>query len=168
MRNTRRRADHARPRPPPIVRAKRFFHRASANRAMQPARMARPTTAGTIRAELAWPMMATAARAMTGSPSLRKLFQMPVSVSSRVICEPVKPHERNIATARPTAMAPPPGRMFAIVVEDWLFTAACAVVRPGIAATICHQYVARLKTVATTSEENSSHVRLVIVFQTEP
>src|SRR5256885_12350289 len=55
-----------------------------------------------------------------------------------------------------------PGMMFAIVVEDLLFTAACAVVRPGIAATICHQYVARLKTVATTDRKstrlNSSHL----------
>ena len=68
-----------------------------------------------------------------------KLFQTPVVDRSRPISGPVKPHDRNMATATPTEIAPPPGRTLATVVEDWLLTAACASVRPGIAATIWAQ-----------------------------
>src|SRR5437773_946317 len=111
--------------------------------------------------------MATHARAITGRPSFKKLFQMPVKVISRVIAEAENPQERKIATATPTATdAPPPGMMFEIVVVVWLFTAAWAVVSPGIAAIICHQYVNRLNIVAISSDSSSSQVRLVIVFQT--
>jgi hypothetical protein len=83
--------------------------------------------------------MASRPSAATGRASFMKLFQTPVVEMSRPISGPVKPQDRNMATATPTAMAPPPGRMFATVVEDWLLTAACASVSPGMAATICAQ-----------------------------
>ena len=76
-----------------MARANDFFHRARANSTMLPARMARPITAGISNAAVAWPVIASRATAMTGRPSLRNAFQMPVVVMSRAICEPVKPQE---------------------------------------------------------------------------
>ncbi len=58
--------------------------------------------------------------------------------------------------------------MSAIEVVVWLFTAACHNPSPGIDAMFCHQYVNRLKTVATTSDVSSSQVMLVKACHTAP
>src|SRR5437867_4619007 len=46
-------------------------------------------------------------------------------------------------------IAPPPGTVFDTAVLDWVTTAACGTVRPGMVATIRNQYVARFHTAAT-------------------
>ena len=139
FRTSARTFDHARPKDSPIERAIAFFHRTSANMTTLPARMASPMTAGIRSAVVALPDIASSPSANTGSPSFMKAFQIPVVEISKAISEPVKPHERNISYATPMETTPPPGRMFAMVVDDWLLTAACANERPGMAATICHQ-----------------------------
>ncbi len=53
-----------------------------------------------------------------------------------------------------------------MVVEDWLFTAACPRVSPGIEATICGQYVMMFRTVTPTRLTISSQVRLLMVAHT--
>ena len=52
---------------------------------------------------------------------------------------PVKPHEWRISYVSPTAIAPPPGSVFATDVAVWVETADCPVVRPGRAAMFAHQ-----------------------------
>ena len=110
--------------------------------------------------------MASSASATIGRPSFRKLFQMPETESSSPISEPVNPHDRNISTTTPIEITPPPGMMLEMVVPVWLFTAACHMVSPGMAACICHQYVKRLKTMAPDTARTCIGLSPVSVFQT--
>ena len=96
----------------------------SANRVTAPTRITRPISAGARRAVVAFPVIARSASAVTGRASFMKLFHTPVVEMRRAISEPVKPHERNMATTTPMAIAPPPGTRLEMVVPVWLLTAA--------------------------------------------
>ena len=59
---------------------------------------------------------------------------------------------------RPTATALPPGTALATAVVDSTSTAACGYVRPGVAATITIQYVARFQRATRPSVASSRPV----------
>jgi hypothetical protein len=92
---------------------------------------------------------------------------MPVVEIIRAISDPEKPHDRNIAYVTPTATAPPPGTVFATVVEDWLLTAACDSVSRGIAAIIWSQYVKSVNTEAAVSVKICIPLNRVTVSKTD-
>ena len=76
---------------------------------------------------------------MTGSASLTKMFQMPVTPTYSATSVPVNPHDFKIVYVRPTAIAPPPGNVFATEVVVWVSTAARLSFSPGSAAMFAHQ-----------------------------
>ena len=78
---------------------------------------------------------------------------------------PEKPHESKIEYVRPIAIAPPAGSVFATDVVVWVRTAALPMPSPGNAAWFAHQYVTRLKIVASTRDNDSSGVRVRIQLQ---
>ena len=76
---------------------------------------------------------------MTGSASLMKMFQMPVTPTYRATFVPVNPQDFKIVYVSPTAIAPPPGRVFATDVVVCVRTAARDNRNPGRAAMFAHQ-----------------------------
>ncbi len=68
---------------------------------------------------------------MTGRASLTKMFQMPVTPTYSATSVPVNPHDFKIVYVRPTAIAPPPGKVFATEVVVCVSTAARTQLQPG-------------------------------------
>ena len=71
------------------------------------------------------------------------MFQMPVTDTYSAMSLPENPHDRRIWYVRPTAIAPPAGRVFATDVVVCVTIAACQKRRPGSAAMFASQYVTR-------------------------
>src|ERR671918_3248352 len=110
--------------------------------------------------------MARSASEMIGRPSLRKMFQMPVTPTYRAMSWPPKPHDGSMLYVGPTATAPPAGRVFATDVVVCVSTADCANFSLGSAAMFNSQYVTRLNTIAAKSDHSSIGVSPEIVAQT--
>ena len=152
----------------PMRRANPFFHSARPNSAITPISAPRPISPGTMSEEVARRCRTRMTTATMGRPSLMKLFQIAVSVMDSPISAGSNPHARYMPTVTPLATTPPPGTVFATVVDDWLFTAAWAMVSPGKEAVICGQYVKTLNAVTATRIRTSRSERLLIVSHTFP
>src|SRR6266542_467086 len=82
------------PQPAADARARDFFHSIPAKSPMARSRTAMPMTVGTIKAAFVRPVMARAARAMMGIPSLMNVFQTPVMIVVKPISALLNPQDR--------------------------------------------------------------------------
>ena len=98
-----------------------------------------PTIAAVTYAALLCPVSTRIAIESTGKASFAKMFHTPVTPTYNAVSVPVKPQDRRIAYVSPTAIAPPPGSVFATEVVVCVSTAAGHSRSPGRAAMLAHQ-----------------------------
>ena len=101
----------------------------------------RPIPAAAARAGFECPVITRSPSATIGSPSLTKMFQIPVTPMNSVISPAVKPHVLSIAAVTPTPNAPPAGSVLATVVLVCVTTADCPRPIPISPASLASQYV---------------------------
>ena len=148
-----------RPKNSPTLRAMASLRKTSVSSTTATTSTATPTAANDTSRALVSPVKTRSAKAITGSASFVKMFQMPVTPMYKVVSAGVNPHEPNMAKVTPKAIAPPAGKVLATEVGVCVRTAACQNPSPGSAARFASQYVTRLRNVTATRDPISSIVR---------